>query len=77
MTLPQVDKRVAGRYLPLISDEATAGLAQIEHSQRAARSWPPDAQVTVSRMEVALERILRLATQARAGLPPGERAPGT
>ncbi len=77
MTLPQADKKVAGRYIPLISDEAKAGLAQIEHSQRAAHTWPPDAQVTVSRTEVVLERILRLATQARAGVPPSERAPGT
>ncbi len=77
MTLPQADKRVAGRYLPLISDEAHAGLAQIEHHQRAAQAWPLDAQVAIARTESVLERILRLATQARAGFPPGERERGT
>ncbi len=84
MTLPQADKRVAGRYLPLISDEATAGLAQIEYHQCAMDAWPLDAQVAIARMErvlarteSTLERIVRLATQARAGFPPAERERGT
>ena len=77
MTLPQADKRVAGRYIPLISREAEAGLRQIEQHQRAVHAWPPDAQAALSRTEVVLERIVRLATQARAGFPPGERERGT
>jgi len=77
VTLPQADKRVAGRYIPLISDEAAAGLQQIEQTQHALRTWPLDAQVAFTRAEVVLERIVRLATQARAGLPINERERGT
>jgi hypothetical protein len=78
VTLPQADKRVAGRYIPLISDEVLAGLAHIEHTtQHEVRTWPPEARAALSDTKVVLHRILLLTTQACAGLPPNKRARGT